>query len=94
MFCTPGDSFRPSNSVNTIAGAFRELSDSIIAKQKSGVPCPKVVIKMIYDRGSWEQLFNSHASVKPEGWEVLDIPKQEELPGIELEVVVSVVVVL
>jgi hypothetical protein len=41
----------------------------------------------MYDRGSWEQLWNSHAPVMPEKWSSIDLPKQEEVPGIDLEVI-------
>ena len=48
-----------------------------------------MVVKIMYDRGSWEQLWNSHAPVKPEEFEPLDLPKNEDVQGLELEVVVS-----
>ena len=51
---------------------------------------PKVVVKIMYDRGSWEQLWNSHAPVKPEGWTPLDLPGQDDVPGLELEVIVRI----
>jgi len=41
----------------------------------------------MYDRGSWEQLWNSHAPVSPEKWATIDLPTQKEVPGIDLEVI-------
>jgi hypothetical protein len=41
----------------------------------------------MYDRGSWEQLWNSHAPVAPEKWATIDLPTQTEVPGIDLEVI-------
>lgn len=43
----------------------------------------------MYDRGSWEQLWNAHAPVKPEGWTPLDLPGKEDIPGLDMEVIVS-----
>lgn len=44
----------------------------------------------MYDRGSWEQIWNAHAPVKPEEYAPLELPTHEEVQGLELEVVVSV----
>ena len=43
----------------------------------------------MYDRGSWEQLWNAHAPVDPAEWAPLDLPTQEDVKGLEFEVVVS-----
>jgi hypothetical protein len=48
----------------------------------------KVIVKIMYDRGSWEQLWNAHAFVKTVEWAPLDLPKKEDIPGLELEVIV------
>ena len=79
---------RPSNSVNTISQSLRELSAIIL---KSGRP--KVIVKIMYDRGSWEQLWNAHAPVNPDEWAPLDLPTREEVKGLDMEVVVSTCVV-
>lgn len=50
---------------------------------------PKVVVKIMYDRGSWEQLWNAHSPVQPNTWTKLDIPDPKEVPGLHLEVIVS-----
>lgn len=76
--------WQPSNSVNTISGALRDLSALIVKENR-----PKVVVKIMYDRGSWEQLWNAHAEVKPVGWAPLDLPSKEDIPGLEMEVIVS-----
>lgn len=74
---------RPSNSVNTITKSLKDLSAIVIREKR-----PKVVVKIMYDRGSWEQLWNSHAPVKPDGWTPLDLPGQDDIPGLEMEVIV------
>jgi hypothetical protein len=50
---------------------------------------PKVVVKIMYDRGSWEQLWNAHAPVKPDEWTPLDLPHKDEIQGLDMEVIVS-----
>jgi hypothetical protein len=35
------------------------------------------------------QLVNAHANVPPKGWEELNIPMPQEIPGIDLQVMVS-----
>lgn len=79
----PSD-IRPSDSVNTVSGALRELSERV---QKEGRP--KVVVKIMYDRGSWEQLWNAHSPVKANVYTKLDLPDPKDVPGLHLQVVVS-----
>ncbi|KAJ9118674.1 hypothetical protein QFC22_003894 [Naganishia vaughanmartiniae] len=79
--------WQPSNSVETITGALRELSDITLKRAKPGEKPQKVVVKMIYDRGSFEQLWNAHASVKPKDMVALKIPLPDEIPGIDLQVI-------
>ncbi|WRT66650.1 uncharacterized protein IL334_003609 [Kwoniella shivajii] len=74
--------WQPSNSVNTISGALRDLSARIVKAGKA-----KVVVKIMYDRGSWEQLWNAHAPVKPNEWAPLDLPVEKDIPGLDMEVV-------
>ena len=80
---------RPSASVNTVSGALRDLSAKVV---KAGRP--KVIVKVMYDRGSWEQLWNAHAPVPPKEWAPLDLPKEEDIPGLSLEVIVSLSMLL
>lgn len=47
---------RPSNSVQTITDALRELSANTIARTPAGQPVKKVVVKLVYDRGTLEQV--------------------------------------
>lgn len=79
--------WQPSNSVETIVKAMRELSDAVLKRTKDGEKPQKVVMKLIYDRGSVEQLWNSHVSVKPKDLVSLKIPLPEEIPGIDLQVI-------
>lgn len=75
---------RPSDSVNTVSQALRDLSARV---EKEGRP--KVVVKVMYDRGSWEQLWNAHAPVQPTIWTKLDLPDPKDVPGLHLQVIVS-----
>lgn len=43
----------------------------------------------MYDRGSLEQIYNSHAMVPEDKWKPLDLPGPDDIPGLELEVIVS-----
>ncbi|ORX35632.1 hypothetical protein BD324DRAFT_630908 [Kockovaella imperatae] len=74
--------WQPSNSVTTISGCLRELSDLVVKQGR-----PKVVVKIMYDRGSWEQLWNSHAPVDPQKWAPLHLPTKEEVQGLHLEII-------
>lgn len=74
---------RPSNSVNTISQALRDLSARVLKEGR-----PKVVVKIMYDRGSWEQLWNAHAPVRHSEWTPLDLPAKEDTKGLDMEVIV------
>lgn len=63
--------------------ALIDLSNKIVKEGR-----PKVVVKIMYDRGTWEQLYNPHAFVKPKGFKPLDMPMPEEIPGLHLQVIV------
>jgi phosphatidylserine/phosphatidylglycerophosphate/cardiolipin synthase-like enzyme len=79
--------WQPSNSVETIVKAMHELSDSVLKRTKNGEKPQKVVMKLIYDRGSVEQLWNSHVPVKPKDLVALKIPLPDDIPGIDLQVI-------
>ncbi|WVQ77830.1 hypothetical protein IAR50_007523 [Cryptococcus sp. DSM 104548] len=74
--------WQPSNSVNTITQALLDLSATVIKEKR-----PIVTVKVMYDRGSWEQLWNAHAFVPPSGWTPLDLPGKDAIPGLNLEVI-------
>ncbi|ORY26303.1 hypothetical protein BCR39DRAFT_541162 [Naematelia encephala] len=74
--------WQPSNSVNTISGSLRQLSDLVLKEKRE-----RVVVKIIYDRGAWSQFLNAHAPVQTDGWSPLDIPTPDEIKGLHLEVV-------
>ena len=48
----------------------------------------KLVVKLIYDRGSIKQVFGNHEHIKPDEWLSLGLPKQEDIPAIDFEVMV------
>ncbi|OWZ78847.1 hypothetical protein C366_02346 [Cryptococcus neoformans Tu401-1] len=74
--------WQPSNSVNTISQALRDLSARVLKEGR-----PKVVVKIMYDRGSWEQLWNAHAPVRHSEWTPLDLPAKEDTKGLDMEVI-------
>lgn len=75
---------RASDSVTVVKQALIDLSNKIVKEGR-----PKVVVKIMYDRGTWEQLWNPHAFVGPKGYKPLDMPMPDEVPGLHLEVIVS-----
>ncbi|KIR81031.1 hypothetical protein I305_03418 [Cryptococcus gattii E566] len=75
--------WQPSNSVNTVSQALRDLSAQVLKDGR-----PKVVVKIMYDRGSWEQLWNAHAPVHHSDWTPLDLPAKEDVKGLDMEVIV------
>lgn len=73
-----------SHSAKIITDSLRELSKR--AEARGG---PKVVVKLMYDRGSPTQVVKNHIIVKPDAWEspAVGLPNQKEIPFIDLEVV-------
>ncbi|KAF8515685.1 hypothetical protein BU17DRAFT_76795 [Hysterangium stoloniferum] len=69
-----------SYSSSLVHDALIELS-----KRNEGKPT-KPVVKLIYDRGNPKQAFKNHQRVPPESWEAVGLPKKEEIPNIEFEV--------
>lgn len=49
----------------------------------------KIVVKIMWDRGQWSQLVDNHAFVTQEGMEALDLPRPDEIPNIDLQVIVG-----
>ncbi|GMK55205.1 hypothetical protein CspeluHIS016_0202610 [Cutaneotrichosporon spelunceum] len=74
--------WQPSDSVNTVTESLKELSARV---QKEGRP--KVVVKVMYDRGSWEHLWNAHAPVQPSVYTKLDLPDPKDVPGLHIQVI-------
>ena len=73
-----------SHSAALVADGLRKLSKRAI---DAGTPeNERVVVKLIYDRGTPEQVINNHAPVPPEKWSAVGLPKPEELRGIHFEV--------
>lgn len=77
--------WQPSNSVNKISSALMDLSKLVgERKQKE-----KIVVKIMWDRGQFTQLIDNHPFVTLEGMEALDLPRPDEIPNIDLQVIVS-----
>lgn len=72
-----------SDASTLITNAFRELS------KRAGERGEKVIVKMVYDRGDPQQLFENHLPVpekKYSGGKV-KLPSSEEIPNIDLQVI-------
>lgn len=90
--------WEPSHSAGLIAEALKELSRRTGDRNDSN-PNPnsdskddlkerkKVVVKLMYDRGTPSQLLTNHALVKEEDWAAVHLPKPEEMPYVDLEVI-------
>ncbi|EXJ54224.1 hypothetical protein A1O7_09561 [Cladophialophora yegresii CBS 114405] len=75
-----------SEPTRLITNGLRELSKKAVLNNR------RVVVKIIYDRGSAkQQVFNNHLAVKPEEFADPDgkirIPHPDELPNVDIEVV-------
>ncbi|WWD17806.1 hypothetical protein CI109_102248 [Kwoniella shandongensis] len=72
-----------SSAAQTIVDAFRELSRRVV--ERNG---PRVVIKLMYDRGNPHQLIDPHQSVDRKTYtgDKVKLPPPEEIPGCLLEV--------
>ncbi|CEQ39639.1 SPOSA6832_01187, partial [Sporobolomyces salmonicolor] len=73
---------RPSNSVNTIASALRELNTRV--EKRKG---EKIVVKIMWDRGAIQQLWSNHVDVESSTWIPLGLPAPDDLPQLSLQVV-------
>lgn len=73
-----------SGAAKTICDAFRELSRRVVEDNR-----PKVVVKMMYDRGNPKQVIKPHQLVEEKEYTgaKVKLPTPEEIPGISLEVV-------
>ncbi|KAH9449578.1 hypothetical protein Pst134EB_020398 [Puccinia striiformis f. sp. tritici] len=74
-----------SDSQRTICQALIDLSKRVEARQQK----EKVIVKLIYDRGNWKQVFKNHLSIKPNSseWKEVGLPDPKEIPNLELEVI-------
>ncbi|KAI5477424.1 hypothetical protein MNV49_006416 [Pseudohyphozyma bogoriensis] len=72
-----------SDSATTITDAFKELS------RRAGERGDRVVIKLMYDRGTPKQVVDNHQFVEPKDYtgERVKLPAPNEIPNIDLEVV-------
>ncbi|KAL8281037.1 hypothetical protein RQP46_006716 [Phenoliferia psychrophenolica] len=71
-----------SDAASTITDAFKELS------RRAGARGERVVIKMMYDRGTPKQVLESHQLVDEKTWvsDRVKLPSKAEIPNIDLEV--------
>ncbi|KAG9024764.1 hypothetical protein FRB95_011127 [Tulasnella sp. JGI-2019a] len=73
-----------SHASKIITDAFLELSRRVMARGGK-----KVVVKMMYDRGSVKQFIDNRQKVPESEWvqDAVQLPKSEDIPGLFLEVV-------
>ncbi|KAI9507309.1 hypothetical protein F5148DRAFT_1299783, partial [Russula earlei] len=71
-----------SASSNIISDSLRELSKRVEARGGA-----KVVMKLMYDRGNVKQALKHRIVVKPVYWSRIGLPNQDEIPGVDLEVI-------
>ncbi|KAI0035523.1 hypothetical protein K488DRAFT_43117 [Vararia minispora EC-137] len=74
--------WEPSHSSTIISDSLRELSKRVQARGGK-----RVVVKLMYDRGSLKQLITPRIVVPPSGWKKVNLPTEDEIPGISLQVV-------
>ncbi|GAA5893943.1 uncharacterized protein JCM6883_003679 [Sporobolomyces salmoneus] len=74
--------WQPSDSVNTVAAALRELNKRIGTRNGE-----KIVVKVMWDRGAIPQLWNNHVPVSPSTWIPLGLPDPKEVQNLSLQVV-------
>ncbi|TFK48298.1 hypothetical protein OE88DRAFT_1684974, partial [Heliocybe sulcata] len=76
---------QPSDSHKTIFKAIKELNRRVGERGQA----EKVVVKLIYDRGTLQQLWKNHAPVPPmsKAWKEVELPDPKEIPNLEFEVV-------
>ncbi|GAA6008146.1 hypothetical protein JCM11491_001901 [Sporobolomyces phaffii] len=74
--------WQPSDSVNTVAAALRELNKRVGERKGE-----KIVVKVMWDRGAIPQLWNNHVPVSPSTWIPLGLPDPKEVVNLSLQVV-------
>ncbi|MBW0496992.1 hypothetical protein O181_036707 [Austropuccinia psidii MF-1] len=74
-----------SDSQRKICDALIELSKRVQQRHQK----QKVIVKLIYDRGNWKQIFKNHQKVKPNtsDWREVGLPDPKDIPNLELEVI-------
>lgn len=79
--------WQPSNSVDKIANALRELSKRHGKRRAFDSTLEPLVVKIMWDRGQLSQAIDNHAMVDQAGREALKLPKLAEIPHLTLEVI-------
>ncbi|KAJ6260057.1 hypothetical protein Dda_5703 [Drechslerella dactyloides] len=74
--------WKNSYASRRIGAGLRELSRKV--QQNGG---PRVVVKILFDRGSVKHLAFPRVQVNPDEWVNLGLPSKEDIPSIDLEVV-------
>ncbi|EIW72422.1 hypothetical protein TREMEDRAFT_26882 [Tremella mesenterica DSM 1558] len=72
-----------SGAAHTIVSAIRELSRRVVEADR-----PKVIFKLMYDRGTPSQVLEPHQLVDPKTYtgDKVKLPHPDEIPGVLLEV--------
>ncbi|KAL5533428.1 hypothetical protein ACEPAF_5204 [Sanghuangporus sanghuang] len=74
-----------SHSSQLVSDALRALSRRGVEEKRSDEQ--KIVVKIVYDRGTVSQIIHNHALVPPTKWESVGLPRPEDLKGIRIEIV-------
>ncbi|KAL5511953.1 hypothetical protein ACEPAH_5172 [Sanghuangporus vaninii] len=74
-----------SHSSQLVSDALRVLSRRGVEEKRSDEQ--KIVVKIVYDRGTVSQIIRNHAPVPPAKWESVGLPRPEDLKGIRMEAV-------
>lgn len=72
----------PTHSAGPISEALKELSKRGETNKEK-----KVIVKLMYDRGTPSQAIHNHALLEVEQWAEVHLPKPEEMPNVDLEVI-------
>ncbi|SCZ88120.1 BZ3500_MvSof-1268-A1-R1_Chr2-1g04202 [Microbotryum saponariae] len=74
--------WQPSDSVKAIASALKEL-DARVSKRNGA----KIVVKIMWDRGAIQQLWNNHVFVGPSTYVPLGVPSPSEVPNLSIQII-------
>ncbi|KAM0753164.1 hypothetical protein T439DRAFT_311834 [Meredithblackwellia eburnea MCA 4105] len=74
--------WQPSDSVKAVSQALVDLSNRV--GKRGG---EKIVVKIMWDRGAFEQLVHNHAFVDEKTWVGLKLPAKNDVPNLSLEVI-------
>ncbi|CDZ96759.1 Phospholipase D/Transphosphatidylase [Phaffia rhodozyma] len=80
--------WQPSNSQRSICQALKTLSGRLGKEITEGTRKgdKKIIVKLVYDRGTIRQFINRHSPVPPSLWPSIDLPLPDEIPNLDMQV--------